>query len=91
MMDSEKAMRGRSIAAACAFAALVAGGIASRRRPRQRNEDLIEGLPTQLKQLYEGNTDNLQKSALRRLQDAGASRGSGAIRNPTRAIPGAWR
>ncbi len=63
MMDSEKAMRGRSIAAACAFAALVGGAIALSAPAQAANEDLIAGLPNDLKQLYEGNTDNLQKSA----------------------------
>ena len=49
-----------AIPAALALATILVGGTMT---ARAANENLLEGLPPELKQLYEGSTDNLQPSA----------------------------
>ena len=49
-----------AIPAALALATILVGGAMT---ARAANENLLEGLPPELKQLYEGSTDNLQPSA----------------------------
>ena len=48
-----------AIPAALALATILVGGSMA----RAANENLLEGLPPELKQLYDGSTDNLQPSA----------------------------
>src|SRR5438477_3219578 len=55
-----------AIPAALALATILAGGTIA----RAANENLLEGLPPELKQLYEGSTDNLQPSAYDNFQPA---------------------
>jgi ribose transport system substrate-binding protein len=56
-------IRGNGLARSIGFAVAVAAALTLAHQSRAANEALLEGLPPELKQLYDGATDNLQPSA----------------------------